>query len=196
MAEQALVFLWERNSPMEWLNCKASLAFRGFLPKTFTPVVCSNERSEFIPIHPVWQAPVTVAALGTQITDKPLQLLMSIPAEPSSTESSASLLIQNPLSAALHPQPCTPHSSTNFTFISSNYKALLTRMTDFITHYYTISVFSSTNKKKVQKKKLFEGEKNNPLKNKWLNFKKEFWCQDTTFAEFASLVQTLPVFDI
>lgn len=69
-------------------------------------------------------------------------------------------------------------------------------MTDFITHYYTISVFSSTNKKKVQKKKLFEGKKNTPLKNKWLNFKKEFWCQDTTFAEFASLVQTLPVFDI
>lgn len=64
------------------------------------------------------------------------------------------------------------------------------RMTDFIAHYYTISLFSSPNKKKVQKKKLSEKKKSTPS-NKWLNFKKEFWCQDTTFAELASLVKTL-----
>lgn len=162
VAEQALLFLWEGNSAMEWLDCKASQTFRGFLPKTFTPVACRDERSAFIPIFPLWQISVTVAALGTQSTDKPLQLLMLIPTEPSSIESSASLLIQNPLSAALHPQPCAPHNSTYFTFISSNYKALLTRMTDFITHYYTISAFSSPNKKKVQKKKLFEKKKVSP----------------------------------
>lgn len=69
-------------------------------------------------------------------------------------------------------------------------------MTDFITHYYTISVFSSPNKKKVQKKKLLEKKKRLPLITNDLIFKKDFWCQDTTFAEFASLIQTFPVFDI
>lgn len=159
MAEQALVFLGEGNSTMDCLDCKASQSFRGFLPQTFMPVARSDERSTFIPIPRVWQISVTVAALGAQRTDKPLQLLILIPPEPSSAESSASLLTQNPLSAALHPQPSTPRNSTYFTLISSNCKALLTRMTDFITHYYTIPVFSSPNKKKVQKKRLFEFKK-------------------------------------
>lgn len=74
VAEQALVFLREGNSAVEWLDCKTSQTFRGFLPKTFTPVACSDERSAFIPIFPLWQISVTVAALGTQSTDKPLQL--------------------------------------------------------------------------------------------------------------------------
>lgn len=155
------------------LDCKASQTFRGFHPKTFTPVACSKERSFLI--LPVWQIPVIVAASGAQSRDTEInQLLMSIPTEPSSTESSASLIIQKPLSAALHPQPCTPHNSTYFTFISSNYKALLTRMTDFITHYYTISVFSSPNKKKVQKKKLFEKKIRLPLITNYFILRKNF----------------------
>lgn len=123
--------------------------FQGFSSQNFP--TCGLQRWK-ISLHPDSPRVTNSCHCGTQSTDKPQQLLMLIPTEPSSIESSASLLIQKPLSAALHPQPCTPHNSAYFTFISSNYKALLTRMTDFITHYYTISVFSNPNKKKVQKK--------------------------------------------
>lgn len=171
---EIIIILWQSRlwcsfeRGTQWLDCKTRF-FWDFLPKTFPPV--EKLQRWKIRLHPDSPRVTNSCHCRTQSTDKPQQLLMLIPTEPSSIESSASLLIQKPLSAALHPQPCTPHNSAYFTFISSNYKALLTRMTDFITHYYTISVFSHPNKKKVQKKKLRK-KKNTPLNNKWLNFQK------------------------
>lgn len=47
----------------------------------------------------------------------------------------------------------------------------------------------------MEKEVIWEKEENTP-NNKLLNFKNKFWCQDITFAEFASLVKTLAMFDL
>lgn len=172
--------LEKATQPSSVWMAKTVRVLAAFLPEGLMLVAysSSDKRSGFIPVVPARKIYTAVATCGTESTDKSLHLLMPIQAEPSSDESSASLLIWKPLNATIHPQPCAPHSIVLtlllFLLITKHYSQEWQNLLLTIIQFLSSPVLT---KRKYRKKKLFEKKKRiSPITND-LILRKDFYAK-------------------